>query len=186
MYVHQAGFDPSDHDASAAQAVAELTGYTLTKIQDCFAELKGSFLKLSGSKWTFAHPTISNALTDSAPEAPYDGGAHTRCNYRHHSSSFTCEGSPLIRDAVVIQTTLEMLWSHDLAARPTDYTAIGCCSTSFPIVRARPCSSKPSSNFPVYFDGYDGNLISLATIPRSPPMHVLITSASGLTIFALR
>lgn len=33
VYVHQAGFDPSDHDASAAQAVAELTGYTLTKFR---------------------------------------------------------------------------------------------------------------------------------------------------------
>ena len=47
-----------------AHAVAELTGYTLTKIQDCFADLKGSFLKLSGSKWAFAHPTISDALTE--------------------------------------------------------------------------------------------------------------------------
>ena len=65
VYVHQAGFDPCEHDASAAMAVAELTGFTLVKIQDCFAELKGSFLKLSGAKWTFAHPTISDALTET-------------------------------------------------------------------------------------------------------------------------
>lgn len=108
VYVHQAGFDPSDHDASAAQAVAELTGYTLTKIQDCFAELKGSFLKLSGSKWTFAHPTISDALTEILRQKPHMMAALIRgATIDTILSSFTCEGSPLIRDALVIQTTLD-------------------------------------------------------------------------------
>ena len=108
VYVHQAGFDPSDHDASAAQAVAELTGYTLTKIQDCFAELKGSFLKLSGSKWTFAHPTISDALTEILRQKPHMMAALIRgATIDTILSSFTCEGSPLIRDALVIPTALD-------------------------------------------------------------------------------
>jgi hypothetical protein len=108
VYVHQAGFAPSDHDATAAQAVAELTGHTLSKIQDCFAELKGSFLKLSGSKWTFAHPTISDALTEILRQKPHMMAALIRgATIDTILSSFTCEGSPLIRDALVIPATLD-------------------------------------------------------------------------------
>lgn len=108
VYVHQAGFNPRDHDVLAAQAVAELTGYTLTKIQDCFAELKGSFLKLSGSKWTFAHPTISDALTEILRQKPHMMAALIRgATIDTILSSFTCEGSPLIRDALVIPTMLD-------------------------------------------------------------------------------
>ncbi|WP_246724872.1 hypothetical protein [Rhizobium leguminosarum] len=108
VYVHQAGFDPNDHDSSAAQAVAELTGFTLTRIQDCFAELKGSFLKLSGSKWTFAHPTISDALTEILRQKPHMMAALIRgATIDTILSSFTCEGSLLIRDALVIPTALD-------------------------------------------------------------------------------
>lgn len=108
IYVHQAGFDPSDHDALAAQAVAELTGFSLAKIQDCFDELKGSFLKLTGSKWTFAHPTISDALTEILRQKPHMMAALIRgATIDTILSSFTCEGSPLIRDALVIPVTLD-------------------------------------------------------------------------------
>lgn len=108
VYVHQSGFDPNDHDPSAAQAVAELTGFTLTRIQDCFAELKGSFLKLSGSKWTFAHPTISDALTEILRQKPHMMAALIRgATIDTILSSFTCEGSSLIRDALVIPTALD-------------------------------------------------------------------------------
>ena len=108
VYVHQNGFDLSNHDASAAQAVTELTGYTLIKIQDCFAELKGSFLKLSGSKWTFAHPTISDALTEILRQKPHMMAALIRgATIDTILSSVTCEGSPLIQDALVIPTTLD-------------------------------------------------------------------------------
>ncbi|AZC58094.1 hypothetical protein [Pseudomonas chlororaphis] len=122
VYVHQAGFDPSDHDASAAQAVAELTGYTLTKIQDCFAELKGSFLKLSGSKWTFAHPTISDALTEILRQKPHMMAALIRgATIDTILSSFTCEGSPLIRDALVIPTTLDDALVARLGRTPDEW-----------------------------------------------------------------
>jgi hypothetical protein len=108
VYVHQAGFDPNDYDASAADAVAELTGITLAKIQDCFAELNGSFLKLSGAKWSFAHPTISDALTEILRQKPHMMAALIRgATINTILSSFTCEGSPLIRDALLIPSTLD-------------------------------------------------------------------------------
>ncbi|WP_206018303.1 hypothetical protein [Roseovarius nitratireducens] len=108
VYVHQAGFDPSDHDPLAAQSVAELTGYSITKIQDSFAELKGSFLKLSGPRWTFAHPTISDALTEVMRQKPHMMAALIRgAPIDTILASFTCEGSPLIRDALVIPAALD-------------------------------------------------------------------------------
>lgn len=108
VYVHQSGFDPRDHDASAAQAVADLTGFNLAKIQDCFAELRGSFLKLSGSKWTFAHPTISDALTQILRQKPHMMAALIRgSTIDSILSNLTCEGAPLIRDALLIPATLD-------------------------------------------------------------------------------
>lgn len=122
VYVHQAGFDPSDHDVLAAQAVAELTGYPLTKIQDRFAELKGSFLKLSGSKWTFAHPTISDALTEILRQKPHMMAALIRgATIDTILSSFTCEGSPLIRDALVIPRTLDAALVARLGHTPDEW-----------------------------------------------------------------
>lgn len=108
VYVHQAGFDPSDHDPLAARAVAELTGYSIAKIQDCFGQLKGSFLKLSGPRWTFAHPTISDALTEVMRQKPHMMAALIRgAPIDTILGSFTCEGSPLIQDALVIPTALD-------------------------------------------------------------------------------
>jgi hypothetical protein len=108
VYVHQAGFDPSDHDPLAAKAVAELTGYSISKIQDCFMELQGSFLKLSGPRWTFAHPTISDALTEVMRQKPHMMAALIRgAPIDTILGSFTSEGSPLIRDALVIPTALD-------------------------------------------------------------------------------
>jgi hypothetical protein len=122
VYVHQAGFDPADHDASAAQAVAELTSYSLVKIQDCFAELKGSFLKLSGLKWTFAHPTISDALTEIMRQKPHMMAALIRgATIDTILSSFTCEGSPLIRDALVIPATLDDALVARLGHTPNEW-----------------------------------------------------------------
>lgn len=122
VYVHQTGFDPSDHDTSAAQAVAELTGYTLAKIQDCFAELEGSFLKLSGSKWTFAHPTISDALTEILRQKPHMMAALIRgATIDTILSSFTCEGAYLIRDALLIPATLNDALVARLGCTPDEW-----------------------------------------------------------------
>lgn len=122
VYVHQAGFDPSDHDTLAAQAVAELTGFSITKIQDCFAELKGSFLKLSGPRWMFAHPTISDALTEVLREKPHMMAALIRgAPIDTILSSFTCERSPLIRDALVIPTALDDALVARLGHTPNEH-----------------------------------------------------------------
>jgi hypothetical protein len=108
VYVHQAGFAASDHDPVSAQAVAELTGYSITKIQDCFAELKGSFLKLAGPRWTFSHPTISDALTEIMRRKPHMMAALIRgAPVDTILGSFRCEGSPFIRDALVVPTALD-------------------------------------------------------------------------------
>jgi hypothetical protein len=108
VYVHQAGFDPADHNPAAAKAVADLTNIALPKIQDCFGELKGSFLKLSGRKWTFSHPTISDALTEILRQKPHMMAALLRgTTIDTILESFTCEGSPLIRDALVIPSSLD-------------------------------------------------------------------------------
>ncbi|MBR7654596.1 hypothetical protein KCX83_20040 [Brucella oryzae] len=121
VYVHQAGFDPNDYDPSAAQAVAELTGYPLTKIQDCFAELAGSFLKLSGSKWTFAHPTISDALTEILRQKPHMMAALIRgATIDTILNSFVCEGSPHIRDALVVPTALDDALVNRLGRTPDE------------------------------------------------------------------
>jgi hypothetical protein len=122
VYVHQAGFDPGDHDWSAAQAVAELTGFSVTKIQDSFAELKGSFLKISGSKWIFSHPTISDALTEILRQKPHMMAALIRgATIDTILGSFTCEGSPLIRDALVIPSALEDALVERLARTPDEW-----------------------------------------------------------------
>lgn len=121
VYVHQAGFDPNDHDPSAAQAVAELTGYSLAKIQDCFAELAGSFLKLSGLKWTFAHPTISDALTEILRQKPHMMAALLRgATIDTILNSFVCEGSPHVRDALVVPTTLDHALLNRLGRTPDE------------------------------------------------------------------
>lgn len=122
VYVHQNGFDINDYDRSAANAVAELTGYSLVKIQDCFAELKGSFLKLAASKWTFAHPTVSDALTEILRQKPHMMAALLRgATIDTILSSFTCEGSPLIRDALVIPSTLDDALVARLGRTPDEW-----------------------------------------------------------------
>ena len=67
VYVHQGLFDDSAPDAAATEAVITLTGISLPQILDSLADLKGSFLRrpAPGERvWTFAHPTIADALTE--------------------------------------------------------------------------------------------------------------------------
>lgn len=121
VYVHRAGFDPCGHEPSASQAVAELTGFGLTKIQDCFADLKGSFLKISGTKWTFSHPTISDALTEILRQKPHMMAALIRgATIDTILESFTCEGSPVIRDALVVPSTLDEALVDRLGRTPDE------------------------------------------------------------------
>ena len=75
VYVHRGVFNFEAADRSATNTVAELTGISKAHIFDAFPELKGSFLKSSatnlGQVWSFAHPTISDAITESLREKPH-------------------------------------------------------------------------------------------------------------------
>jgi hypothetical protein len=87
VYVHQGAFDASAPDEAATQAVTDLTGVALPRILDSFADLKGSFLRGPAPDdrvWSFAHPTISDALTEILKgEAAHDGGAASGHHHRH-------------------------------------------------------------------------------------------------------
>lgn len=121
VYVHQGTFNVGDSDQAAANAVADLTGFSLPKIQDCFADLKGSFLKQSGNRWTFSHPTIADALTEILRAKPHMMAALLRgATIDTILSSFTCEGSPLIQDALTIPVNLNDSLVDRLASTPDE------------------------------------------------------------------
>lgn len=108
VYVQQGLFDTSNHDYAAAEAVAELTSVPLAEMQDCFRDLKGSFLRQSGTGWSFAHPTIADALTEILRQKPHMMAALIRgATIDTILSTCTCEDAPLIRDALAIPATLD-------------------------------------------------------------------------------
>jgi hypothetical protein len=108
VYVHQGMFNSVAFDREAAQAVSELTEHSLPKIQECFSDLRGSFLKVSGTNWTFAHPTIADALTDILRQKPFMMAALLRgATIDTILSSFACEGSAPVRDALTIPASLD-------------------------------------------------------------------------------
>lgn len=121
VYVHQGTFNVTDFDQAAANAVADLTGFSLPKIQDCFTDLKGSFLKLSGDNWTFSHPTIADALTEILRAKPHMMAALLRgATIDTILGSFTCEGSPHIKDALTIPGSLNDSLVDRLAHTPDE------------------------------------------------------------------
>ncbi len=125
VYVHQGAFRITGFDPEAAAAVAELTGCGLPQIQDAFADLKGSFLKAAGSGtatiWTFAHPTISDALTEILSEKPFMMAALLRgATIDTVLDNFTCEGSHDIPDALTIPANLNDTLVERLARTPDE------------------------------------------------------------------
>jgi hypothetical protein len=125
VYVHQGAFRITGFDPEAAAAVAELTGCGLPQIQDAFADLKGSFLKVSGSGtstiWTFAHPTISDALTEILSEKPFMMAALLRgATIDTVLDNFTCEGSHDIPNALTIPASLNDTLVERLARTPDE------------------------------------------------------------------
>ena len=125
VYVHQGAFKTTGFDPEAAAAVAELTGSGLPQIQDAFADLKGSFLKASGSGtatiWTFSHPTISDALTEILSEKPFMMAALLRgATIDTVLDNFTCEGSHDIPDALTIPASLNDTLLERLARTPDE------------------------------------------------------------------
>lgn len=121
VYVHQAGFHPVSHDPLAAQAITDLTGFSLQKIQDTFMELKGSFLKFSMGKWTFSHPSISDALTEILREKPHMMAALIRgATIGAVLDNFACEGSPATQYFLVIPSILEDALVDRVLGTPDD------------------------------------------------------------------
>ncbi|MBF5095423.1 hypothetical protein F1643_14300 [Azospirillum sp. INR13] len=124
VYVHQGAFDSGAPDQAAAQAVTDLTGITLPRILDSFSDLKGSFLRgpASGDRvWSFAHPTIADALTEILRGKPHMMEALLRgATIDTILSSFVCEGSASIRDALTLPATLNALLVTRLLNTPDE------------------------------------------------------------------
>ena len=125
VYVHQGSFNMDASDRAAVDAVAELTGLGAPRILDCFAELKGSFLKTSGTGsstiWSFAHPTIADALTEILREKSFMMPALLRgATIDTILGGFTCEGTAVIQDALSVPASLNDTLVARLAKTPDE------------------------------------------------------------------
>jgi hypothetical protein len=112
VYVHQGAMPHNTIDASALSVVSELTSVPAPRIRDSLAELKGSFLRtavVNGAElWSFAHPTIADALTSILRERPHFIAALLRgASIEAILGSFVCEGMRSIQDAPTIPATLD-------------------------------------------------------------------------------
>ncbi|MBY8943997.1 MULTISPECIES: hypothetical protein [Pseudomonas] len=111
-------------------------------------------MKLPGSKWTFAHPTISDALTEVLRQKPHMMAALIRgATIDTILSSYTFEGSPLIRDMLVIQTTLYELhrnWMlfHFLSCRSSEAVVVKAVEQFPNLLRRSDWQSDLTSNDP--------------------------------------
>jgi hypothetical protein len=124
VYVHQGSMVNNTWDQSAAQVVSELMGVPLPRIIDALRQLKGSFLRVATvdgrETWSFAHPTIADALTDILKERPQMMAALLRgATIETILGSFVCgEGAPSIRDAPTIPPSLDEILIGRLAHVP--------------------------------------------------------------------
>ena len=112
VYVHQGAMPHNTIDASALSVVSELTSVPAPRIRDSLAELKGSFLRtavVNGAElWSFAHPTIADALTSILRERPHFIAALLRgASIEAILGSFVCEGMRSIQAAPTIPATLD-------------------------------------------------------------------------------
>jgi hypothetical protein len=112
VYVHQGTFVSSVADSSADQVVTDLMGVPLPRIREGMQELRGSFLRsaiVDGREtWSFAHPTIADALTEILTERPHMVAALLRgATINTILEGFVCEGAQSIRDSPTIPATLD-------------------------------------------------------------------------------
>ncbi|BCH19947.1 hypothetical protein MesoLjLa_67980 (plasmid) [Mesorhizobium sp. L-2-11] len=125
VYVHRGAFNLETADGPAIEAVAELTGIGRSRILDSFTELMGSFLKASGTGqatvWSFAHPTIADALTEILREKPHMMAALLRgATVDTILTGFMSEGAGAIQDALSIPTNLNETLVARLAETPDE------------------------------------------------------------------
>jgi hypothetical protein len=125
VYVHQGAFVSSALDPSVGQVVSDLMGVPLPRIRESLGELKGSFLRsavMDGREtWSFAHPTIADALTDILTERPHMVAALLRgATVETILGDFVCEGAKSIRDAPTIPSTLDDILIGRLVRAPDE------------------------------------------------------------------
>ena len=133
VYVHRGAFNHTIADGSAIAAVAELTGILRSRILDSFAELMGSFLKASGTGqetvWSFAHPTIADALTEILREKPHMMAALLRgATVDTILTGFMSEGQARSRTRCPSRRTSMRRWWRGSLKRPTRRISTGRCS----------------------------------------------------------
>lgn len=112
VYVHQGALIPDTMDDVAAHTVSDLLGVPLSRILDGLRELMGSFLRVAqtdhGEIWQFAHPTISDALTEILRQRPNMMAALLRgATIQTILGNFVCENAGPVRGAPVVPTTLD-------------------------------------------------------------------------------
>ncbi|WP_245306073.1 restriction endonuclease [Bradyrhizobium sp. LTSP849] len=125
VYVHQGAMPHNAIDAAAASVVSELTGVAAPRIRDSLAELKGSFLRtavVAGTEtWSFAHPTIADALTSILRERPHFIAALLRgASIETILGTFVCEGMRSMQDAPIIPATLDDVLVARLSRIPNE------------------------------------------------------------------
>jgi len=125
IYVHQGALRAHAMDRVAAQTVSDLLGVPLPKILESLQELKGSFLRVAsnggGETWGFAHPTISDALTEILRERPHMMEALLRgATVESIIGNFVCEGMPAGQHAPVIPATLDDILVGRLGKLPDE------------------------------------------------------------------
>lgn len=125
VYVHQGAMPHNAIDAAAASVVSELTGVAAPRIRDSLAELKGSFLRtavvVGAETWSFAHPTIADALTSILRERPHFIAALLRgASIETILGTFVCEGMRSMQDAPIIPATLDDVLVARLSRIPNE------------------------------------------------------------------
>lgn len=126
VYVHQGAFKQNAPDNAAVEAVTEITGVALPRILECFSDMQGSFFKRPSpgeSTWNFAHPTISDALTEILKEKPHMVPALLRgATMETILAGFICEGVASVRDAMTVPASLNGPLVRRLISTPDDYS----------------------------------------------------------------
>lgn len=125
VYVHRGVFNIGNADRLAFDTVVNLTGISEPRILDSFIELKGSFLKTSGigpaADWSFAHPTIADALTEILREKPHMMAALLRgATIETILTGFMSEGAGAIQDSLSIPANLNETLVARLAEAPDE------------------------------------------------------------------
>lgn len=112
IYVHQGALASEDFSDDACVTVAEMLDIPLSRIHEGMMQLLGSFAQkysVAGKDvWSFAHPTIADAITSILSERSHMIAALLRgARIETILSGFICEGVDLLLDAATIPSTLD-------------------------------------------------------------------------------